>query len=67
MQEDMTKSKYEVGPILKEIGINDLRDYCHEIHGPLVDAILKRDWKPAPPKTTSGLVELQKLLHRKKT
>jgi len=55
-----------VGPLLEEIRWQELRLYRHEDHWKTVEGLMEMAVAHGTPRTTSGLVEIQKLLHRKK-
>lgn len=56
------------GPALARIRKEELRNFDYKKNLPIIDSLLQLavDQK-LPPRTTSGLVELQKLLHRRPT
>lgn len=55
-----------VGPILEEIRWKELREFRHEDKWEIVESLLEIGFVHRQPRKSSGLVELQKLLHRKK-
>ncbi|NOX56347.1 MAG: hypothetical protein GXP27_18260 [Planctomycetes bacterium] len=55
-----------VGPKLERIKRDELRRYKHEENIEIIDALLQFGLDHASPRGTSGLVELQRVLHRKK-
>jgi hypothetical protein len=56
-----------VGPLLDEIRRKELRLFRHEDNWRIIDGLLEIGFQHSTRQTTSGLVELQKLLHRKKS
>ena len=53
-----------VGPELARIRREELRRYRHEDNIEIIDSLLELGLRHAQPRTTSGLVELQRLLHQ---
>jgi hypothetical protein len=49
------------GPALSEVRRNALRRYHHQDHIETIDSLLQMGVDMATPRTTSGLVELQRL------
>lgn len=50
------------GPALERIALQELRNYKHEEHRAIIDSLLEMAVDLAKPRTTSGLVELQRWL-----
>jgi hypothetical protein len=50
-----------VGPELDRIRRRELRKLNHEEYFAVIDTLLQLGWDYATPRTTSGLVELQRL------
>ena len=53
-----------VGPLLEEIRREELRNFKHEDNVELIDSLLEMGCRLGPPRTTSGLVELQGLFQK---
>ena len=53
-----------VGPELERIRREELRRYRHEDNIEIIDSLLDLGLRHAQPRITSGLVELQRLLHQ---
>lgn len=51
-----------LGPILEAIRLQELRDFNYEEQWPIIDSLLQLDLAHDVPRTTSGLVEFQRLL-----
>lgn len=51
-----------VGPILEAVRRSELRTYSHEEQWPIIDALLQLGLDHAVPRSTSGLVELERIL-----
>lgn len=56
-----------VGPKLEQVRRNELRAYKHEDNLAAIDALLEIGAARATPRTTSGLVALQRIFHKKTT
>jgi hypothetical protein len=56
-----------VGPILDELRRQELRDFRHEENAAAIDALLDLGARCGPPRTTSGLIEMQRLLRDKQS
>jgi hypothetical protein len=55
-----------VGPKLQEIRRQELRNFNHDEQWEMVDALLQLGFEHATPRTTSGLVELARLMAKTK-
>jgi hypothetical protein len=55
-----------VGPLLEEIRQRKLGRFRYEDNVPLVESMLQMAFDYAVPRTTSGLVELQRLMAKEK-
>jgi hypothetical protein len=55
-----------VGPLLERVRLRELRAFDHQANVEIIDALLQMGLQFARERTTSGLVELQKKLHRKR-
>ena len=53
-----------VGPKLERIRRDELRNFDHARHAEAIDALLQMGLEHATPRTTSGLVEMQRLFRR---
>ena len=53
-----------IGPLLEEIRREELRNFKYEDHIELIDSLLELGCRMGPPRTTSGLVELQRLFQK---
>lgn len=53
-----------VGPLLEQIRRQELREFDYQKNWQMVDALLQIGCDFATPRTTSGLVELQRRLQR---
>lgn len=51
-----------LGPILEEIRREELRNFNYDEQLPIIDALLQLGLDHAVPRSTSGLVELERLL-----
>lgn len=51
-----------LGPILEEIRREELRNFNYEEQLPIIDALLQLGLDHAVPRSTSGLMELERLL-----
>jgi hypothetical protein len=54
------------GPELERIRKEELRNYDYNKNLAIIDSLLQLGVDHAVPRTTSGLVELQKLLHKRR-
>lgn len=59
---DMIERWRRVGPLLARIRRQELREYDHRAHEASIDGLLQIACDRARPRSTSGLVELQRLL-----
>lgn len=50
-----------IGPILERIRQEELRNFRHEDHVEQIDALLQLAWERRTRRTTSGLVDLQRI------
>jgi hypothetical protein len=55
-----------VGPLLEAIKRRELREFDHAANVEIIDALLQLGVDHGQPRTSSGLVELQRRLHRGK-
>ncbi len=55
-----------VGPILEAVRRDELKAFRYEDHIDIIDALLDIAIRLGPPRTTSGLVEQQRLFHQGK-
>lgn len=55
-----------VGPQLERMRRQELREFDHHASADAIDALLQMGVDFAQERTTSGLVTLQKILHRKR-
>ena len=53
-----------IGPLLEQIRREELRNFKYENHVDLIDSLLEIGCRTGPPRTTSGLVELQRLFQK---
>ena len=58
------KTWAKAGPKLEEIRCRELREFKYEDHLQAIDALLEVACRHAGPRTTSGLVEQQRLFQR---
>lgn len=54
----------KVGSLLEEIRRQELRDFDHKANVEIIDALLQLGVDCGEERTTSGLVELQRRLHK---
>ncbi len=62
--EGFVKHWQRVGPLLEEIRRKELAAFDHEKNWQLIDGLLAFAFQHRTKRTTSGLVELQRKLHR---
>jgi hypothetical protein len=53
-----------IGPLLERIRREELRNFKYEDHIDLIDSLLEIGCRMGPPRTTSGLVEMQRLFQK---
>ena len=53
----------KAGPELERIRRKELRRFRHEENVTAIDALLELGTRMGPPRTTSGMVEMQRLFH----
>ena len=62
--EGFAKHWRRIGPLLEEIRRKELAAYDHEKKWHIIDGLLEMAFQHRTKRTTSGLVELQRNLHR---
>ena len=66
IDEGFVRHWQRIGPILDEIRRRELEEYDHDANWKIIDSLFEIGYLFREKRTTSGLVELQRKLHRRR-